>query len=450
MHCGLTRGSGADCEGFSSGVRAASRRRRRSHAIGPVAHLANHSQSMLPLPAAALGRTMWPMIAPIPAAGTGTPLSGVRVLDLTRLLPGPMATQHLADLGADVIKVEDMGAGDYASAAVRALVNRNKRGLRIDLKHPDGLATLLRLCRDADVLVEGFRPGVMQRLGAGYDAVAAVNPRIVYCSITGYGQSGPLRDAPGHDIDYAALAGVADQIGNAAGPALSNLPVADLLGGTMGALSGILAALFDAARTARGRHVDIAMADVALAHAVLPLAVLHQKGRVPRVGQSSLTGALACYGFYRTADDRQVAVGALEPKFWEDLCRRLERPDLLPLHRTGDAPTEERLRAELAAIFAAQPLEHWRSLFRDAEACVSPVLRVDEALAHPQFRARGMRLEGSDEAKPQLGCPFTMSGFAPAVHRPAPRPGEHSEEILREAGLALEAIAGLRAAGAIG
>ena len=383
------------------------------------------------------------------AAGRGAPLAGVRVLDLTRLLPGPMAAQHLADLGADVIKIEDTGAGDYANAAVRALANRGKRGLRIDLKNREGLATLLRLCRDADVLVEGFRPGVLQRLGAGYDAVAAVNPRIVYCSITGFGQTGPLRDAPGHDIDYAALAGVADQIGNAGGPALSNLPVADLLGGTMGALSGILAALFDAARTGHGRHVDIAMADVALAHAVLPLAVLHQQGQVPRVGESSLTGGLACYGFYRTADGRQLAVGALEPKFWDDLCRRLERPDLLPLHRTGDAGTEERLRAELVAIFATRPLAHWRSLFRDADACVSPVLRVDEALDHPQFRARGMRVESEDQGKPRFGCPFTMTGFEPTTARPSPRPGEHSDAILREAGFPAEAIASLRAAGAV-
>ncbi len=379
----------------------------------------------------------------------GAPLAGVRVLDLTRLLPGPMATLHLADLGADVIKIEDTGAGDYATASVRALANRNKRGLRLDLKNRDGLATLLRLCRDADVLVEGFRPGVMQRLGAGYEAAAAVNPRIVYCSITGFGQTGPLRAAPGHDIDYAALAGVADQMGNASGPALSNLPVADLLGGTMGALSGILAALFSAGRSGRGRHVDIAMADVALAHAVLPLAMLHQHGEVPRVGQGGLTGALACYGFYRTADDRQLAVGALEPKFWDDLCRQLERPDLLPLHRTGDPATEQRLRAELTAIFAARPLAHWRSLFHDADACVSPVLRVDEALAHPQFRARGMRVEGAGADQPQLGCPFTMTGFAPDAPRTAPRPGEHSDAILREAGFDNGAIAALRAAGAV-
>lgn len=379
----------------------------------------------------------------------GAPLAGVRVLDLTRLLPGPLGTMHLADLGADVVKIEDTGAGDYASPAVRALVNRNKRAIRIDLKHVDGVATLLRLCRDADVLVEGFRPGVMQRLGVGYEAVAVVNPRIVYCSISGFGQTGPLRDTPGHDLNYAALAGVADQIGNGAGPALSNLPVADLLGGTMTAVAGILAALFDASRSGRGRHVDIAMADGVLAHAVLPLAGLHQHGQVPQTGHSALTGALACYGFYRTADGRQLAVGALEAKFWHELCHTLERPDLAPLHRSGDPATEERLRAELAAIFGARPLAHWRSLFRDGAGCVTPVLRIDETLAHPHFRARRMSVAADDAAPPQLGCPIKMTGFEPSIPRPAPRAGEHTEEILRQAGLDASAVAALRAAGVV-
>lgn len=383
-------------------------------------------------------------------AASGAPLAGVRVLDLTRLLPGPLGAVHLADLGADVVKIEDTGAGDYANAAVRALVNRNKRAIRIDLKQADGVATLLRLCREADVLVESFRPGVMQRLGVGYEAVAAVNPRIVYCSISGFGQTGPLRDMPGHDLNYAALAGVADQIGNAAGPALSNLPVADLMGGTLTAVAGILAALFDAARSGRGRHVDIAMADGVLAHAVLPLAGLHQHGQVPLAGQGPLTGGLACYGFYRTADGRQVAVGALEAKFWDDLCRILERPDLVPLHRSGNNATEEALRAELAAIFGARQLAHWRSLFHDGVGCVTPVLRIDEALDHAHFRARGMRVADEAAAALQLGCPVKMTGFVPSAPRPAPRAGEHTDEILRQAGLDAAAVAALRSAGAVG
>jgi len=363
-----------------------------------------------------------------PPSSPYAPLAGVRIIDLTRLLPGPLATQHLADFGADVVKVEDTGAGDYANPAVRALVNRGKRAIRIDLKQPQGLAALLRLCRDADVLVEGFRPGVMQRLGAGYEAVAAVNPRIVYCSISGFGQQGPLADMPGHDINYTALTGVADQMGSVHGPALSNLPLADLLGGTMGSVKDILAALFCASRSGQGRHLDVSIARVLLQHAVVPLAALHQQGRVQPVGQGRLTGALACYGFYETADGRHVAVGALEPKFWEALCRKLGRPDLAALHHTGDDTVEHRVREELQAIFRGQALAHWAALFADGQACVTPVLRLDETLAHPHFR-------GSHPAQPNAGA--------------AAQPGEHTREVLREAGLADGEIDALLAARAV-
>ena len=381
---------------------------------------------------------------------SSAPLAGVRILDLTRLLPGPLATQHLADLGADVIKIEDLGAGDYATPAVRALVNRNKRAIRIDLKQPAGAQTLLRLARDADVLIEGFRPGVMERLGVGYEAVAAVNPRIVYCSLSGFGQTGPLRDQPGHDLNYGALTGVVDQIGTTDSPALSNLPVADLLGGTMNAVMGILAALFDAARTGRGRHVDVAIADGVLAHAVLPLAALNQHGHVPPAGQGTLTGALACYGTYRTADDRFVAIGALERKFWDVLCRRLERDDLSALHRSGDAGTEERLRRELTAIFGAKPLTHWTALFADGDACVTPVLKLDETLAHPHFRARGMVLQADGDGPLQLGSPLRMGGWQPPAPRAAPRAGQHTAEVLREAGFGAAEIDALQRDATIG
>lgn len=357
---------------------------------------------------------------------SNAPLAGVRILDLTRLLPGPLATQQLADLGADVVKIEDLELGDYAAAPVRAWVNRHKRAIRIDLKQPQGLAAFLRLARDADVIVEGFRPGVMQRLGAGYAAVAAANPRIVYCSLSGYGQSGPLREQPGHDINYLALTGVADQIGDAEAPALSNVPLADQLGGTATAVREILAALLAAARTGRGRHLDVSIAHGVLANAVLPLALLRQHGKAPLRGETSLTGGLACYGYYQTADGRFVAVGALERKFWDALCRRLERDDLKPLHRTGNAGTETRLRDELTRVFGARTLAHWSALFADGQACVTPVLTLDEAVAHPQFRAH---------AQPQ--------GHAPA-------PGEHTDSLLHEAGYTAQEVAALRATRAVG
>lgn len=375
------------------------------------------------------------------------PLRGVRVLDLTRLVPGPVCTQHLADLGADVIKVEDTGAGDYAPPALRALVNRNKRGLQLDLKQPEGAEAFLQLARGADVVVEGFRPGAMDRLGLGYDAVVSVNPRIVYCSITGYGQSGPYRDRPGHDLNYCGHAGVTDQIGVGADTlALSNLPIADLMGGALTAAMGILAALFDAARTGRGRHLDIAMADGALAHAVMPLATLGAHGGTRRAGADTLTGGLACYALYRTADQRFLAVGALERKFWDALCDVVDRAHLKPLHRSGDAAIEARVRKELTAIFGARSLADWEERFAHADACVSPVHTLEEALADPHFRARGMVVESVHPTfgpLTQVASPIRMSRHEFALHRHAPRPGEHTLELLREAGCGEASIAAL-------
>jgi alpha-methylacyl-CoA racemase len=386
-----------------------------------------------------------------PSTEASPPLAGVRVLDLTRLVPGPVCTQHLADLGADVIKIEDTAAGDAVPPKLRALVNRNKRGIRLDLKHPDGAGALLRLAHDADVLVEGFRPGVMARLGLGYDVLAAINPRLVYCSVTGYGQTGPDRERPGHDLNYCADAGVADQMGNADGPALSNVPIADLMGGALGAAMGILAALFDVARTGRGRHVDIAMADGALAHAVMPLAALATHGRTKRAGHDTLTGALACYATYRTADDRWLAVGALERKFWDALCDALERPDLKPLHRSGNADVEARLRDELARLFATLPLTAWQARLRHAGGCASPVRTLEEALADPHFRERGMVVESVHPTYgpvTQVASPVKMSGFEFALRRHAPRPGEHTAEVLREAGFDAATVEALIADGA--
>ena len=386
-----------------------------------------------------------------PSTDAGAPLAGTRVLDLTRLVPGPLCTQHLADLGADVIKIEDTGAGDAMSPTLRALLNRNKRGIRLDLKHAGGVGALLRLAHGADVLVEGFRPGVMSRLGLGYEVLSAINPRLVYCSITGYGQSGPDIDRPGHDINYCAEAGVADQIGHGGQPALSNLPLADLMGGTLVAAMGILAALFDAARTGRGRHVDIAMADGALAHAVMPLSTLAAQGRTRRAGDDTLTGALACYTTYRTADDRWLAVGALERKFWDALCDAIERPDLKPLHRSGNAQVEQTLHDELSRLFARLPLADWDARLRHAGACASPVRTLEEALADPHFRARGMVIDSvhpSYGPVTQVAMPVKMSGFEFALQRHAPRPGEHTAEVLREAGFDTPAIEALMAGGA--
>ncbi|MGB7542094.1 MAG: CaiB/BaiF CoA-transferase family protein [Burkholderiales bacterium] len=370
------------------------------------------------------------------------PLSGIRVLDLTRLLPGPMATLHLADIGADVVKIEDTGAGDYARAMghVREdgmsdlfrLVNRNKRALRLDFRQPAGREVLLRLAKTADILIEGFRPGVMAMFGLGYDALAAANPRIVYCSITGYGQDGPYRDRAGHDINYIGYAGVGDQIGTKDTPTVPNFQIADLLGGALVPVMGILAALVDARSCGRGRYVDVAMTDAVLAHAILPLFGVLDEGKAPARGATMLSGGLACYNVYRTSDGRFMAVGALEKKFWEALCEALGCPELKAKHIVyGEEakPVKERL----AAIFATRTQAEWSRRFAAIDCCVSPVLAIDEALANEQLRARGMVVEGAD-GLPQLALPVKFSEFEFGIEREAPQPGEHTQEILHEAG----------------
>ncbi len=383
------------------------------------------------------------------------PLDGVRVLDLTRLLPGPVATLHLADMGADVVKIEDAETGDYARAMGPArgrssvffqLINRNKRAIRLDLKQPQGREVLLRLAKGADVLVEGFRPGVMAKLGVGYDELAAVNPRLVYCSITGYGQDGPYADRAGHDINYIGYAGVGDQIGTEEAPVVPNFQIADLLGGALTPVMGILAALIDARSSGRGRHVDVAMTDAVFAHAILPLVGFLEHGKAPGRGTGMLGGGLPCYNVYRTRDGRYMAVGALERKFWETLCDILGCPELKGKHIVyGEeaGPVKERL----AAIFASRAQREWAELFARADCCVSPILTVDEALANEQLRARGMSVV--EEGLRQFASPVKFSEFEFSIERPAPGSGEHTDEILREAGYGDAEIEALRKSGAI-
>jgi len=392
---------------------------------------------------------------------SSAPLAGLRVLDLTRLLPGAACTLHLADLGADVIKIEDTREGDYArrlglpadappgsSSACYRMINRNKRSLALDLKAAGGRDAFLRLARDADAIVEGFRPGVVDKLGIGYALVSELNPGIVYCALTGYGQTGPYRSRAGHDINYLGYAGVLDQTGGPHGPpVLSNLQIADLLGGAAGAAVGVLAALYDAQRTGRGRYVDVAMTDGALAHNMFALHALESTGRAPARGEDLLTGGVPCYGVYATQDGRYLAVGALEAKFWRALCETLERPDLIARQFAAGADAQS-VRAELAAIFARAPMMHWVERFAAVDCCVTPVLALDETIADEQVRARDMVVVAADGGR-QYAPPFKVSGHAFAIARAAPAHGEHTDEVLREAGFAAEEIDALAAAGAI-
>jgi len=321
-------------------------------------------------------------------------------------------------------------------------------GIRIlDLKQAAGVAVFLRLARDADVIVESFRPGVVDRLGVGYAVVKEINPRIVYCAITGYGQDGPWRDRAGHDINYIATAGVLDQIGNAGeAPAIPNLQIGDLLGGALTAAMGILAAVIGAKATGTGRYVDVSMTDASFAHAYTPLLSVLGRGQTLPRGTDDLNGGLPGYGLYRTQDGRYLAVGALESKFWQLFCDTINRPDLKPFGLARGAEGE-RTRHELDVLFASQPLAHWAARFENVDCGVTPVLTFEEAMAHPQLQARGMLPEV--DGLRQFAPPLKLSGLDFAVPSPSPKVGADGTAILREAGFADDEIDALRAGGVI-
>jgi crotonobetainyl-CoA:carnitine CoA-transferase CaiB-like acyl-CoA transferase len=396
---------------------------------------------------------------------TGLALEGIRVLDLTRLLPGGFCSLLLADFGADVIKVEDTGMGDYirvsppwlegaqptASSALFLSLNRGKRSIRIDLKTDGGRDVLRRLAREADVLLESFRPGVLHRLGVGYEQLQAENPRLVYCAITGYGQDGPNRDRPGHDINYLGLNGLLALTGDADGPPVQAAgQIADLGGGALPAAFGIMVALRERERSDQGQLVDCSMFDGSLAWLAMVAAEALATGQTPRRGHLALAGGLTCYRPYACADGH-VTLGALEPKFWAAFCHGVGREDLLD--HAFDPPGSEAHRA-VSEIFAQRTRGQWREFASEHDCCLEPVLDLQEALASEQVAARDMVVElpqpGTARPVSLLGTPVKLSRTPAAPTRaPGPVLGEHTEAILSAAGFSDEDIAALLAAGAV-
>jgi alpha-methylacyl-CoA racemase len=392
-------------------------------------------------------------------------LDGLRVLDLTRLLPGGFCSMLLADFGADVIKVEDTGLGDYvrwapphyegaepsAGSALFLSLNRGKRSIRIDLKAPAGRDVFLALVRDADVLVESFRPGVMDRLGVGYERLRQENPGLVYCAITGYGQDGPNRDRSGHDMNYLGLNGILGLTGEVDGPPVSaSAQIADLGGGAMMAIAGILIALQERARSGEGQFVDCSMFDGSLSFLAMLAGEMLADGSVPRRGELRLAGGLVCYRPYRCADG-YITLGALEPKFWAEFCRGVEREDLLG--HAFDAPGSDAHR-DVCEIFAARTREQWRAFASEHDCCLEPVLGLDEALDGELVAAREMVVEldqpGAERPVRLLGVPVKLSRTpADPVRAPGPGHGEHTREVLAEAGYSTQEIGELHESGAV-
>lgn len=373
----------------------------------------------------------------LPAPPVAPPLDGVTILDLTRLLPGGALTRLLADLGATVIKVERPGRGDEIRAdgppldgttATHAFLDRGKRSVALDLKSAAGRDAVLALAVTADAVVESFRPGVADRLGLGWDALRAVNPAIVSCSVNGYGSDGPLALAAGHDIGYCARAGVLHSSGDAEhGPGAFGAQLADITGGTLGAV-GLLAALFRARATGTGDRIEVALADAALWAAGIHAAGAFAAGSAGGPESSPLNGAAPCYRAYRCADGRFLAVGALEPQFWDAFV------DVV-----GDADWRERhfdrtLTPVVAARLAERSAAEWLERLEGRDACVELVQTYDEARQDPQFRASGI-VELAADGSARVGRPIRTASPAPELRPAAPEVGADGAAVLAAAGL---------------
>lgn len=391
-------------------------------------------------------------------------LDGIRVLDLTRLLPGPYATQLLADMGADVVKVERPGVGDYARAMDAAregslfdAVNRGKRSVTLDLKAEEGREAFLALAADADAVIEGFRPGVVDRLGVDYEAVRERNESVVYCSLSGFGGTGPLRNRAGHDLNYVGMAGLLDMTrasrpGADSRPAIPGFPIADMAGGLFAAFS-ILGGLLSRELGGGGEYVDVAMTDVVLSFSQA-VSTEAFAGGDPRGRETALTGRYPCYDIYETADGRYVTLAALEPAFWQAFCEAIDRPELAADHFADDPQTRERVRTAVADAIRERTRDEWEDTLGDEDVMVAPVLTMVEALDHPHVEARGLVDRGADadgagDGPSRIGFPARTEGGLGDTDDSVPGLGEHTDAVLREAGYSREEIDVLRDADAV-
>jgi len=374
----------------------------------------------------------------------------IRVLDLSLLLPGPYCTRIMADFGAHVIKVERPDQGDWVrsvppfkdgiSTLFQAL-NRGKYSLSLDLKTPAGREIFLEFAARADVLLETFRPGVMENLGLGFEQLARTNPRLVYCSLTGYGPQGTYRDRPGHDLNYIALSGLLDLTGTRDGPpAIPGGQIADV-GGALWAVVGIQQALLARHRTGRGQRVDCSLLGAALS--MLPIAAARETGEQPMArGASDLTGGWVCYQVYQTRDGKYITLGALEPKFWLNFCLAVGLEGLVG-EQFAPAVKGKPVYNELRSLFRSRTREQWATLLAEVETCCEPVYSLSEALTSEPVQALGMLTEEGLLPPVQFSAQEgTPSGHAPTL-------GEHTGELLVELGFTADQISALKEQGIV-
>ncbi|MED4582809.1 CaiB/BaiF CoA-transferase family protein [Brevibacillus choshinensis] len=390
-------------------------------------------------------------------------LNGIKVLDLSRLLPGPYCSLMLADYGAEVIKIEEPGLGDYARwgqprmkgglGANFQMVNRNKKSVALNLKTEEGKTIFKEMAKEADVILESFRPGVMKKLGIAYEEIAVMNPRIIYCSLTGFGQTGPYRDLPGHDINYIGYSGVLGATGERnGGPILPGVLVGDLGGGALMAVSGICMALFHRERTGEGQYVDMSITDGAITWQYGVGSPYFATGEVPERGKMRLNGKYACYGVYQTRDGKYLSVGALEEKFWQRVCQLVDKPEWIS---RKDAPddVQEQLREEMTQLFLSKDQKDWLELLKMEDTCVGPVYDLDEVFADPHVRHREMLVEVDHPVAgkiKQIGFPIKFSRTPGEWRNHAPLLGEHTAIMLTQINYSPEQIEKLKEQGVIG
>ncbi len=375
---------------------------------------------------------------------------GIKVLDLTRLLPGPYCTMFLADLGAEVIKIEEPRQGDYvrvASPYLHEIVNRNKKSICLNLKSVEGREVFKQLAQGADVIIESFRPGVVEKLEVDYKTIKKVKENIIYCSISGYGQSGPYSSIPGHDINYISIGGLLNNNGKVGSePIIPGTQVADLGAGGMMAVIGILSGLVTRQAHGFGQHIDVSMLDGVISWLTPIVADLFSENGVPARGKSKLTGGLACYQVYQTKDDKYISIGNLEEKFWENFCNKIGRSDLIG--RLNDPPEKQsELIRILTDIFKTKTRKEWEKQLFSKDICFAPVLGLEETVTDPQVAHRQMFFEVPHPklgTVKQVGFPIKLSQTPGKFRHSAPSLGEHTELVLTKLGFDSNKISKLK------
>jgi crotonobetainyl-CoA:carnitine CoA-transferase CaiB-like acyl-CoA transferase len=386
------------------------------------------------------------------------PLASLKVLDFSTLLPGPFASLLLADMGAEVLRIESptrmdllrvLPPHDQGVSASHAYLNRNKRSLALDLKQPEALAVIKQLVQDYDIVLEQFRPGVMERLGLGYEALKAINPKLIYVSITGYGQTGPYKDRAGHDINYLALAGLASYTGRADnGPLPLGVQVADVAGGSLHGVIGLLAAVIARQQSGLGQHLDVSMTDCAFSLNAMAGAGYLACGEEPGREDQMLNGG-SFYDYYRSRDGRWLSVGSLEPPFMKQLCTALGLEELAALGLSPQPAQQKKLKDALQTEFEKHDFAELCALFAELDACVEPVLTLGEAIRHPQLQARELVTDvprGDGTSQAQMACPLKFSDGLPEHRHIGAALGEHTDQVLGELGFSSLRIEELRRA----